>query len=81
MSVLFTLCLKTGNLGNEALIVTRDNMVYGLGNNTVGCLGIGNTIPTLHPIKVEALCKKAVYMFAYGSGPHVLALTRRGEVW
>lgn len=28
-----------GNLGNEALIVTRDDEVYALGSNGAGCLG------------------------------------------
>ena len=29
-----------GNLGNEALIVTRDGEVLALGSNGVGCLGL-----------------------------------------
>ena len=28
-----------GNLGNEALIVTRDDEVFALGSNGAGCLG------------------------------------------
>lgn len=72
-------CL-TGNLGNEALIVLKDGNVYALGSNTGGCLGIGDSHSTLHPRKVEALCGKGIKSFAYGSGPHVLALTEKGEV-
>ena len=30
-----------GNLGNEALIVSRDDEVYALGSNGAGCLGQG----------------------------------------
>lgn len=72
--------LETGNLGNEALIVTRDKMVYALGNNIAGCLGTGDAHSTLYPKKVEALCEKDIKTFAYGSGPHVLVLTKEGEV-
>ncbi|XP_015183789.1 PREDICTED: RCC1 and BTB domain-containing protein 1-like isoform X2 [Polistes dominula] len=70
-----------GNLGNEALIVTKDNQVFSLGCNITGCLGTGDTYNTLHPKKVEALCNKHIKTFAYGSGPHVLALTMKGEVY
>lgn len=70
-----------GNLGNEALIVTRDDMVFALGSNTTGCLGTGDSHSTLVPKKVKALCETGVKTFAYGSGPHVLALTRAGEVY
>ena len=69
-----------GNLGNEALIVTKDDEVYALGSNAAGCLGTGDCHSSLHPRKVEALCGKGVQAFAYGSGPHVLALTEKGEV-
>ncbi|KAK2577032.1 hypothetical protein KPH14_011991 [Odynerus spinipes] len=75
------MALVYGNLGNEALIVTKDGMVYGLGCNITGCLGTGDAHSTLHPKKVEALCEKGVRTFAYGSGPHVLALTNKGEVY
>lgn len=55
-------------------------MVYALGNNIAGCLGTGDAHSTLYPKKVEALCEKDIKTFAYGSGPHVLALTKEGEV-
>jgi hypothetical protein len=35
----------------------------------------GDTISTLEARKVEQLCGKRIVSFAYGSGPHVLALT------
>lgn len=75
-----SLYFKTGNLGNEALIMTKDKVMYALGNNIAGCLGIGDTHGTLYPKKVEALCERDIRTFAYGSGPHVLALTKEGEV-
>ena len=77
---IFIFQLETGTLGNEALIVTKDKMVYGLGKNVNGCLGIGNKNATLKPQKVEALCGKDIKTFACGIGPHVLALTKEGEV-
>ncbi|OAD53000.1 RCC1 and BTB domain-containing protein 1 [Eufriesea mexicana] len=70
-----------GDLGNEALIVTKDKMVYALGNNTSGCLGIGDTNSTLYPRKVEELCNQNVTMFTHGIGPYVLALTEEGKVY
>lgn len=30
---------------------------------------------------VENLCKKGIESFAYGSGPHVLAITKEGELY
>ncbi|XP_020287366.1 RCC1 and BTB domain-containing protein 1-like [Pseudomyrmex gracilis] len=70
-----------GNLGNEALIVTKNKKVFALGNNIAGCLGTGCAHSTLYPREVEALCDKEVKTFACGSGPHVLALTENGEVF
>ncbi|XP_011138650.1 RCC1 and BTB domain-containing protein 1 isoform X1 [Harpegnathos saltator] len=70
-----------GTMGNEALIVTKDKTVYALGSNTSGCLGTGDMHSTLYPKKIEALCDKGIKTFAYGSGPHVLALTDKGEVF
>ncbi|XP_043798332.1 RCC1 and BTB domain-containing protein 1-like isoform X1 [Apis laboriosa] len=70
-----------GNIGNEALIVTKDKMVYAVGNNTCGCLGTGDTQSTLYPKKIEELCGKDIKTFAYGKGPHVLALTEEGKVY
>ncbi|CAL7941032.1 unnamed protein product [Xylocopa violacea] len=70
-----------GNLGNEALIITKDNTVYAIGSNSSGCLGIGNNHSTLYPKKVEALSDKNIKTFACGKGPHVLALTHSGQVY
>lgn len=69
-----------GSLGNEALIVTKDDSVYGLGTNVSGCLGTGDVHNSLFPKKIEALCEKGIKYFSYGSGPHVLALSNKGEV-
>ena len=50
--------VNTGNLGNEALIVTRDDEVFALGSNGAGCLGLGDMHSTLAPKQVEPLCYK-----------------------
>ncbi|KAK0179955.1 hypothetical protein PV327_005649 [Microctonus hyperodae] len=70
-----------GSLGNEVLIIDKDGVVYALGSNTSGCLGTGDSHSSLHPVKVEALSHKNVKTFAFGVGPHVLALTGKGEVY
>ncbi|XP_043461516.1 RCC1 and BTB domain-containing protein 1-like isoform X1 [Leptopilina heterotoma] len=70
-----------GSLGNEALIVTKEGSVYGLGTNVSGCLGTGDVHNTLFPKKIDALCDKGIKYFTYGSGPHVLALSNKGEVY
>ncbi|XP_066581210.1 RCC1 and BTB domain-containing protein 1-like isoform X2 [Prorops nasuta] len=71
-----------GNLGNESLMVTKDGTVYAIGNNTSRCLGTGDSLSSLHPRKVEALCGKGpIKTFAFGIGPHVLALMVNGEVY
>ncbi|XP_073971825.1 RCC1 and BTB domain-containing protein 1-like isoform X1 [Rhodnius prolixus] len=70
-----------GNYGNEALMVMKNDDVYGLGTNVSGCLGLGHLNSTLTPQKVPALCKKEVIGFAYGNGPHVLAYSSKGEVF
>ncbi|GIY98439.1 RCC1 and BTB domain-containing protein 1 [Caerostris extrusa] len=70
-----------GSSGNEALIVNKDDDVYALGSNCSGCLGLGDSHGSLEPRKVESLCKKGIESFAYGSGPHVLAITADGELF
>ncbi|XP_067014557.1 RCC1 and BTB domain-containing protein 1 isoform X2 [Anabrus simplex] len=70
-----------GNLGNEAIVVTKDDEVFAIGSNAAGCLGLGDLNSTLEPRKVEGLCQKKVKGFAYGSGPHVIAFTEAGELY
>nr|XP_031850184.1 RCC1 and BTB domain-containing protein 1-like isoform X1 [Nomia melanderi] len=73
--------LVYGDLGNEALIVTQDKWVYAIGTNKSSCLGTGDTCNAFYPKLVESLCNKDIKTFAYGKGPHVLALTHAGEVY
>lgn len=50
----------SGSLGNEAVIVTKDDDVYALGFNGSGCLGVGDQNSTMEPRKIEPLCQKKV---------------------
>ncbi|KAK8382123.1 hypothetical protein O3P69_015233 [Scylla paramamosain] len=70
-----------GSIGNEAIIVTKDDDVYAMGFNGAGCLGVGDQNSTMEPRKIEPLCQKKVKGIAYGSGPHVLAYTESGELY
>ncbi|XP_029053395.2 RCC1 and BTB domain-containing protein 1-like [Osmia bicornis bicornis] len=69
-----------GDLGDKALIVTNDDMVYAIGTNANSCLGTGNNSDTFNPITIAQLCKKNIKTFAFGKD-HVLALTKQGPVY
>ena len=69
-----------GQVGNEALVVTYDDEVFAIGSNGAGCHGVGDMNSSLKPRKIETLCQKNLVDFAYGVGPHVLALTSFGEI-
>ncbi|GAB6032349.1 RCC1 and BTB domain-containing protein 2 [Chamberlinius hualienensis] len=77
----FKLVCVFGTSGNEALIITKDDQVYALGNNSDGCLGLPDCSGVLELTKINELCNKNIKHFAYGTGPHVLALTNAGEVY
>ncbi|XP_011053149.1 PREDICTED: RCC1 and BTB domain-containing protein 1-like [Acromyrmex echinatior] len=68
-----------GKLHKRALIVTRDKMVYVL--DLYNCLETGNKISTPYLKEIEDLRGKDIKTFAYGMGPHILALTNGGEVY
>ncbi|KAK3601331.1 hypothetical protein CHS0354_011933 [Potamilus streckersoni] len=70
-----------GSSGNEAIYITKDDDVYAIGTNCSGCLGLGDTQSGLEPRKIEALCKKKIMEIAFGSGPHVLAVSDGGDVF
>ena len=70
-----------GGAGNEALIVTQDDDVYSLGSNCSSCLGLGDMLSGLEPRRVDVLSQKKVIDFAYGTGPHVLAITESGDLF
>ena len=61
INVLFTqvrVACVYGNVGNEALMITKDDEVFAVGSNGAGCLGLGDMVSTLFPKKVEPLCSK-----------------------
>lgn len=70
-----------GCSGNEAIFVTKDDEVMSFGSNCSLCLGLGETVGSLEPRRVDVLSKKQVIKMAFGSGPHVVALTATGDVW
>ncbi|CAG2119755.1 unnamed protein product, partial [Medioppia subpectinata] len=55
--------------------------MYALGSNCSLCLGLGDTVGTFEPRRVDLMSKKSVIKIAAGSGPHVCALTSNGDVW
>ncbi|CAG2111217.1 unnamed protein product [Medioppia subpectinata] len=50
----------------DALYVTRDDMVYALGANQYGCLGLGHNQRVATPRPVPELCHRSVQYFANG---------------
>lgn len=47
-----------GAAGHEAIVVTQEGDVYGLGSNGNSCLGVGDSKSSLLPRRVDQLCKK-----------------------
>jgi len=80
--------LFSGNLGNEAIVVTKSDEVFAIGSNAAGCLGLGDLQSTLMPKKVEALCGKGVkgmicnigFMVVYASGFVIVPKTEYSEM-
>ncbi|KAK3086212.1 hypothetical protein FSP39_015293 [Pinctada imbricata] len=70
-----------GSSGNEALYIDDEDDVYAIGSNCSSCLGLGDTHSSFEPRKVEALCKKKIMDIAFGSGPHVLAVSSTGDMY
>src|SRR5688500_17250213 len=64
----------------QALIVTREDQVFGIGSNRDGILGIGHSAPLKSPQLIPNLCDKGIIAFASGFY-HVLALSKDGQVW
>lgn len=70
-----------GSSGNEAIFITDSDDVYAFGTNCSNCLGLGDAHSSFEPRKIENLCQKKVIDVTFGSGPHVVALTKAGEVF
>ncbi|XP_033334752.2 RCC1 and BTB domain-containing protein 1 [Megalopta genalis] len=78
--------LVFGNLNNSCIIVTTNHMVYGLGDNTGGCLGIGtNENSTTYPKPIPELNEKDIKTLTYctesGQNSYVAALTKNGKIY
>lgn len=73
------LCFDALNL-DSALIMTKDNMVYGFGSNYNGRLGLEPNNYT-QPEKVKILCGKNIKVFCCDDYIDcIFALTEEGEV-
>lgn len=65
----------------DALILTKNDMVYGIGSNRDGCLGFGHSSPVLEPKKIPDLCHKQIKTFICGDRSHMFALSETGTVY
>ncbi|XP_020298933.1 RCC1 and BTB domain-containing protein 2-like [Pseudomyrmex gracilis] len=63
------------------LLMTTDLMMYGLGNNRGGQLGIGHMSVTLQPVLIGILSGKKIKKLIYLNTPAVFALTEEGQVY
>lgn len=68
IGLVYNYFLFSGNLGNEAIMVTKSDEVFAVGSNSAGCLGLGDLRSTLFPRKVEALCNKRVKSMKHNLG-------------
>lgn len=41
-------------------MITNEDEVYAMGINPFGCLGVGDSVSTLHPRKIEVFSKKSI---------------------
>ncbi|XP_061683885.1 RCC1 and BTB domain-containing protein 2 isoform X1 [Syngnathoides biaculeatus] len=70
-----------GSGASEALYVTVNDEVFGLGTNYSSCLGLGDLQSTIEPRRIDILCGKKIVSLSYGTGPHVVIATSDGEVY
>ncbi|XP_078046375.1 RCC1 and BTB domain-containing protein 1-like [Augochlora pura] len=78
--------LVFGELCNSCIIVTKKRMVYGLGNNYGGCLGIDTSKDNItHPEPISALNGKDIKTLTHYTGSsgkvYVAALIKTGVVY
>ena len=66
--------------GFNVLFVTIDDQVYGYGQNTDGCCGLGHTNVVKIPQLIPELCNKNIKMFFVGYA-FVLALTEDNKLF
>ncbi|CAG2113767.1 unnamed protein product [Medioppia subpectinata] len=64
----------------NVLFVTNDDMVYGFGNNSEGCLGFGHNTPVLSPQLIPELCHQSIQYFVNGMN-FVIAVNARNRIY
>lgn len=62
-------------------IYKRVKSYSGKSSNPVKISGTNRSQGTLEPSRIDTLSGRAIVSLAYGSGPHVLALSQNGEVF
>ncbi|GMR31061.1 hypothetical protein PMAYCL1PPCAC_01256, partial [Pristionchus mayeri] len=73
-------CIVFGSAGCAALILTKNDELFSLGTTT--CCGAGVSSSTsFEPVLIEAMSGRGIRQLSCGTGPHVLALAERGEVY
>lgn len=55
-----SVCAVSGKSGSEALLLTRDDQVFGIGTNLSGHLGVGDESPRKRLTEIPTLCGKGV---------------------
>ena len=66
--------------GLNVLFITSDDKVYGFGQNSFGCCGLGHNSVVNEPQVIPELCHKSVKQFFIGWS-FVLALKSDGQVY
>lgn len=79
-NVIYSFAFITGKTLDGVLLMTTDLMMYGLGNNRDGQLGIGHMSTTLQPVLIGILNGKKIKKLIYLPTPVVFALTEEGQV-
>src|SRR6218665_1221799 len=71
-----------GREGEAAFFITKKDRVYAYGQNSHGCLGVGDDrpVPENDPQEVTCLSRRKIIEFAAGRD-HVLALSSTGQVY
>src|SRR6201996_8507091 len=67
-------------IGLNVLFITSDDNVYGFGQNTWGCCGLGHNSYVDKPEVIPELCHKSVKQFFIGMH-FVLALNSDGQLF
>ena len=68
------------NFETNALFVTNDDLVYGLGRNLWGCLGLGHNSAVDSPKLIPELCHKNIQYFVKGMR-FVLAVNAENHIY